>query len=127
MGMRRGGPPDILAPPGGGGQGSGGRPEDDEGSVEDGQQLELDDPTDWRLSFCKPKWQDATFGHAGVGGGQQADARELQEAHVQPTDDAGNLSHACQDEEECANAGGGEDQEEHFTGFALGNDSETSE
>ena len=103
-----GGPHGVLAPPGGGGQGSGGRPEDDEGSVEDGQQLELDDPTDWRLSFCKPKWQDATFGHAGVGGGQQIDARELQEAHGQPPDDVVIISDASEDETYCSNAGGSE-------------------
>ena len=62
-----------------------------------------------------------------MGGGQQVDARELQEAHGQPTDDAGHVCHARQAEEECSHAGGGEVEEEHLAGFALGDDGETSE
>ena len=62
-----------------------------------------------------------------MGAGQQADARELQEAYGQPTHHVGNVCDASQDEKDSSDAGGGENQEEHVTGVALGGHSETPE
>ena len=42
------------------------------------------------------------------------------------TDHVGNVCNAGQDEEDCVDTRGGEDQEEHLVGIALGDDSEAS-
>ena len=53
--------------------------------------------------------------------------RTIQEADGQPTDHVGHVNDACKDEEDCFDAGGGEDTEEHLVGVALGNNSEASQ